>query len=156
VRFKLQAGREVDVLTKDELQAGLTANTASWFQEMARGLSTARFDGTGTVATAAVLIPPAGQRPIGPDVGFCWALQRVSADGLAAADTLVVYRNSVTPSNRLGVITAAANFHPGSKGVILRGDERLIVTGAALAATGDVTISGEALETSEADLYKLI
>lgn len=156
MRFKLQAGREVDVLTKEELQAGLTANTASWFQEKARGLSTARFDGDGTIATGAVLIPGPSQGTIGPDVGFAWAVQRITADGLSANDVLVVYRNSVTARNRLGIITAAQSYHPGSKGTILRGDERIIITGASLTATGDITINGESTEVTEADLYKIL
>lgn len=156
MRFKLQAGREVDVLTKEELQAGLTANTASWFQEKARGLSTARFDGTATVAAAAVSIPAPGQAAIGPDVGFCWAVQRVTADGLQANDVLVVYRNSAQPINRLGTITATSSFHPGSKGCILRGDERLIITGATLTATDDITVNGEAIEATESDIYKVV
>jgi hypothetical protein len=156
MRFKLHAGSEVDVLTKEELKAGLTENTASWFKEMARGLSTARLDSNATIATAAVLLPPAGDQPIGPDIGFAWAVQRISADGLAAADVLTVYRNSVTPRNKLGQITAARSFHEGSKGAILRGRESLLIVGTALTATGDIAINGEAIEVSEADLYKII
>lgn len=156
MKFKLQAGREVDVLTKEELKAGLTENTASWFREMARGLSTARFDGTSTVAAGDVSIPAAGQAAVGPDVGFCWAVQRITADGLDANDVLVVYRNSAQPINRLGTVTATTSFKPGSKGCILRGDERLIITGTGLTATGDITINGESIEAAESDIYKLV
>lgn len=157
MKFKLHAGSEVDVLTKEELKAGLTDNTASWFQEMARGMSTARFDATAAVdGSAALAIPANGQTTIGPDIGFAWALQRITADGLTTNDVLVVYRNSVTPANRLGIITPTQNFHPGGKGALLRGRERVMITGTALTATGDITVNGEAIEVAESDLYKII
>lgn len=156
MRFKLKAGSEVDVLTKDELRAGITEGTRSWFQEMARGKNTARFDATGTPATGTLTLPGPGQRPIGPEVGFAWAVQRITADGLADGDKLVVYRNSATPSNRLGIITPTANFHMGSKGALLRGDERIIITGTGLTTTDDVTVNGEAIDVPESDLYKVI
>jgi hypothetical protein len=154
VKFKLQAGREVAVLTQDELSHHLDQQTVSWFQEMARGLSTARFD---TFAMAAedgsVTLPAPGASPIGPEVGYCWAIQRITGD--FAGDALTVYRNSVQPPNKLGVLTPTSSLHFGSKGAILRGDERLLFTGAGL-ETGQVTISGEAIEVGESDLYKLI
>jgi hypothetical protein len=156
VRFQLAAGRTIDVLTQTELKAGLTEQTASWFQEMARGLNTARFDAVSTVATGAVTLPGPGVRSLGPDVGFAWAVQRITADGLADQGVLVVYRNSAQPVNRLGTITSSSPFHAGSKGALLRGDERLIITGASLTATGDIAVNGEAIEVAESDIYKII
>jgi hypothetical protein len=157
VRFKLKAGSEVDVLTKDELRAGITEGTKSWFQERARGVSTARFQATGTPdGSGNLVLPGPGERPMGPEVGFAWTVQRITADGLADGDVLVVYRNSATPSNRMGIITPDRFFHAGSKGALFRGDERIIITGAGLTATDDVTINGEAIDVSESDLYKVI
>lgn len=156
MRFKLAAGREIDVLTKEELKEGLTATTASLLQEKARGFSTARYDTTGTPNTGSLTLPAPGSRPIGPESGHAWALQRVTADGLQGSDVLVVYRNSPTPANRLGIVTATSSLSCGSKGFIFRGDERLIAVGTALTATDDVTICGEAIEVAESDLYKIL
>lgn len=154
MKFKLQAGREIDVLTKDELKAGLTDNTASWFKEEARGFNTARFGPiVGTVSGAAVAIPGPGDPTIGPDPGFVWAVQRITADGLSANDVINVYRNSLT--TRVGEITQARGIRR-SDGILLRSNERLLFTGAALTATGDVSLNGDAIEVSEADIYKVL
>lgn len=155
MKFKLHAGSTVDTLTQDELRAGLTQNTASWFQERARGIYSPRFDAMATVASATVQIPAGGKTPIGPQVGYAWDVRRITADGLAAADVLIIYRNSTTPANRIGRITDAVPFS-GSKDCILRSDERLIITGASLTATGDITVNGEAIEVAETDLWKLL
>lgn len=155
MKFKLHAGSTVDTLTQDELHAGLTQNTASWFQERARGIYSPRFDTMATVATATITLPPTGGRQIGPQVGYAWDVRRITADGLAAADVLIIYRNSVVPANRIGRITDAAPWS-GSKDLIMRGDEHLVITGASLTATGDITINGEAIEVAETDLWKLL
>lgn len=155
MKFKLHAGSTIDTLTQDELKAGLTQNTTSWFQERARGIYCPRFDATATVATATISLPGPGKNNIGPQIGYAWDVRRITADGLAAADVLIIYRNSVTPANRVGRITDAAPYS-GSKSCIMRGDERLIITGASLTATGDITINGDAIEVAETDLWKLL
>lgn len=153
----IKNGGQVDMLNRAELEAALTKTTETWFQEQARGLSTARFDGQGTVAAGAVTIPAAGSpNKLGPKMGFAWTVQRVTASGLATGDALSVYRNASTPHNFLGVITPTASLHIGSKSIILRGDENLVITGASLTATGDIVINGEALEVPETDLFKLL
>jgi hypothetical protein len=155
MKTKITHGAEIETLTPAELKAGLTATTASWFQEMARGLSTARFTSTATISGAAVTFPPPGETRIGPEVGFAWAVQRVSAYGLDSADVLQVFRNVAVPETYLGQITTASPMTLGSKAVILRSDERLVITGTSLTATGTIAVNGEAVELPEMDLYKL-
>lgn len=154
--FELKAGKKADMLNQEELKHHLDQQTVSWFQEMARGMSTARFGAFVTPSQGMVLIPGPGGSPIGPEVGFCWAVQRITAHGLGENDVLTVYRNSPTPTNMLGVITAARSLHPGSKGAILRGDERLYILGSGLVSTDEISVNGESLEVGESDLYKLL
>lgn len=155
-KFKLNANSTVDMLTKDELRGELNTTVREFYEERARGLSIARDSSTVTVADTGLTFPATG-KTIGPKPGFAWALQRLSVFNLASNDTLLVYRNSANPDNFLFQVTFAnPTYHPGSKGCILRGPDKIIVTGASLTATGDVTINVEALECADLDLYKLI
>lgn len=157
MKFKLQAGREVDVLTQDELKHHLDQQTVSWFQEMARGMSTARFASTATPdGSSAVQFPAPGEPVIGPDIGFAWAVQRIDVFPLDPADTLQVYRNAPLPWNYLGPLTQGHGLKPGSKGIILRGDERLVIVGTSLTTADSISVNGEVLEVGESDLYKVM
>lgn len=156
MKFHLRHGAEIDTLTANELAHHLNGAVTQWIQEMARGKSTSRFESSANVTGGTITLPAVGQPKIGPEVGFAWTIQRISAFGLAANDVLSVYRNTAIPANFLGTITAANNFHVGSKGALLRGDEKLVITGASLTATGEVTVNGEATEIGERDVWKLI
>lgn len=156
-KSQLKAGSHVETLNQAELEQVLSKQTATYFQEQARGFSTARFGDVSTVASSAVQVPADDGTVFGPDTGWAWAVQRVSAQGLSTNDVLKVWRNDEGQLlNFLGYITATSNFSPGSKGVILRGGEKLIVTGASLGATGDIAVNGEALQVSELDIYKIL
>lgn len=155
-QFKLNANSTVDMLTKDELRRELDTQTRQWYEEAARGLSIARDSSAVTIASTDVTLPATG-KTIGPKPGFAWALQRLAVFGLSTNDTILVYRNSVNPDNFLFQVTVAnPTYHPGSKGVVLRGPDNLIAVGTGLSATGDLTINVEALECADLDLYKLI
>ena len=148
---------QVETLTQEELEASLGKVVTNLQQEQARGMSTARFVGIATIAGGAIAIPGnTGDSPMGPEQGFAWAVQRISCDGLGTGDVLKVYRNTVMAAGFLGILTATASIRPGGKGIILRADEQLVVVGTGLTATGDLVVNGEALETSELDLFKLL
>lgn len=155
-KAELKAGRHIETLNQQELEDVLSKQTAAFFQEEARGYTTARFWDNQTINTATVTVPANDDTVFGPDQGLAWSVKRVSAQGLTANDVLKVFRNDPdVPGNFLGYITATSNFSP-SKGVILRGGEKLIVTGAALTATGDITVNGEAAQAAELDIFKLL
>ena len=155
-KAELKAGRHIETLNQEELDAVLTRQTAAFFQEEARGYTTARFWDNETINTGAVTVPAHDDTVFGPDQGLAWSVKRVSAQGLSANDVLKVFRNDPhVPGNFLGYITATSNFSP-SKGVILRGGEKLVGTGAALTATGDVTVNGEATQSAELDIFKIL
>lgn len=156
--FKLKANESVDLLNSAELDASLSNHlnetTKTWFQEMARGFSTARFFATGVPVGNTITLPSPGAAQVGPSAGFAWAVQRISVQGLTSADSIQIYRNSVSPMNFIGNVTSIATF--GSKGLVLRGEERLIFSSPMLVTTTDVIINGEALEVSELDIYKVL
>lgn len=149
---------EIELLSQQELEDSLGKVVTGLQQEQARGLSTARFEGIGTISGGVLALPGlTGDYPMGPDTGFAWAVQRISCDGLGTNDVLKVYRNGVTGYGFIDILTAAKpSIRPGGKGVILRSGEQLFVSGTGLTATGDLVVNGEALETSELDLYKLL
>lgn len=152
-KAQLKAGSHIETLSQAELEAVLGKTTQTWFQEQARGYTTARFGNSGTVATGAVQIPTNDTSDVfGPDKGFAWRVGRISADGLSTNDVLKVYRNGTT---YVGSITATSNLSPG-KGLILRGGEFLVITGTSLTATGDITVNGEAVSAAELDIFKIL
>jgi hypothetical protein len=158
-KTKMTAGAEIETLTPPELAGHLDRFTKDWYQEKARGVTTFRFDSTAAVTGAGALTVPATAQPvIGPKAGFAWAVQSGRVQGLLSGDSLNVFRNSSqVPGNFVGQLSAAAPTATfGSKGLILRGEEKLIVVGASLMATGDVTVNFEGIEVPDSDLYKLL
>lgn len=159
MKTKMTAGAEIETLTPLEFTGHLDRFTKDWYQEKARGVTTFRFDSAATVTGAGALTVPATANPvIGPKAGFAWAVQSGRVQGLLSGDSLTIFRNSSqVPGNFVGQLTAAApavSF--GSKGLILRGDEKLVIVGASLMATGDVTVNFEGIEVPDPDLYKLL
>lgn len=149
----LRGGETIDLLNQDELRHELGEVTTTWYQEKARGVSRARFDCTGTPATGALTLPANNQR-IGPEPGYCWEVQRISASGLATNDTITVYRNTAIGTGQVDILTAARpTIYPK---LILGAGEYLLFTGASLAATGEVSLNGEGWELPELDQYKLL
>lgn len=159
MKFKIQAGAEVETATPHEIGKMLDGNQQSWFAEMARGVKFFRFTITGTVASGALVLDD-NQRP-GPEQGFIWAVQRFACDGFTADDTGIInlYRDPATSNQFLGQLTAGAPmYHPGQLGVIVKGGEFLTATGATLEATDGtpIIITGEALEVPEFMAWKLL
>lgn len=154
-KTKMKAGAEIETLNQAELIDALGQTTTTWFQEEARGFTTARFSNVSTVASTNVQVPKANDDVFGPEQGFAWRVSRISVSGLAAADVLSVFRNATTPLNFLGYLTATSILLPG-KGMILRSGEHLLIANtAALTATGDIVVTGEAVQCSELDIFKL-
>lgn len=155
--FKLKNNAEIELVTPAEQRAMLDKQTRDWWEEKSRGVQPARFTGYGTINTGAVTLPATGDNPIGPRPGYAWAVYRISVRGLATNDVLNVFRSNgltATDENYIGQLTAAAPALYIGKGLILRGPEKLIITGTSLSATA-VTVNGEAQEVPDVDVNKL-
>lgn len=156
-KHRITANAEIDLLNQSELTQALDRQTRDWFQEEARGFSTARFGSISTISGGNVTVPAQGGDKIGPDAGFAWAVQRISAKNLATNDKILVYRNSVSDLNFIDELTATSlRLSFGGKGLVLRAEETLILTGTGLTATGDVIVNGEAIEVPELDIFKIL
>lgn len=146
----------IETVTEAELVHHLDRYTENWFQERARGIGLVRPRAIDTVAGGAITLPGPNEDLLGPNMGFVWDLHVLRAAGLATGDSLTVYRNSANPGNFLcGLSAASPVFAFSSKSCFLRGDEKLIITGTGLTATGDIAVNGEGFECAEIDLYKL-
>ncbi len=156
-KSQLSANSVIETLNQEELSQALTKQTTTWFQEQARGFTTARFAAISTIVSQNVQVPAHDDEVFGPDQGYVWAVQRVTVSGLISNDSLAIYRSAISPMNLLGSVSAAnpSTFF-GSRGVILRGGEKLILSGNTLVATGDVVVNGEAVQVSELDIYKVL
>lgn len=159
-RTDLPGGYSIDAVSRDELREEIDGTVRGWYQELARGAGHARFPSLAqTPSGAAVTFPSiASNDPqIGPKPGHAWAVQRISANGLSTNDVLSVWRNTAVGQNFYGNITMPTGYATwGSRGLILHDKETITITGTGLAAIGTITITGEAIEVSELDFYKLL
>lgn len=156
--FTIKNGGKVEVITPAEQRAMLDKQTKDWWEEKSRGVQPVRFVGYDPVVGGAVSFPNTGDVVIGPDPGCAWSIYRISVRGLATGDTLNVFRSngtSATDENYIGQLTFAAPVLLPGKGLILRGGEKLFVTGSQLSATGTITLNGEAQEVPDVDINKL-
>lgn len=156
-KTKLAAGQEIETLTPAELEKHLDAQTRDSFREMARGVSTFQVKDSALISTAIATFPTGTSEGYGPDTGFAWAVTRLSVNNLATADVVKIYRDAVADGNYVGQVTGAnpvAQF--GTKGLILRGGQGIILRGTGLTATGYLYLTGEGMEIAETDIYKLL
>lgn len=157
MKFKIQAGAELDLLTKDEVRAELERFATNWRTEVARGIRYRRFSLYGDSTSGGVLsIGESGDQKAGPGTGFCWLLKRLSVSGAydpAGGDELAFYHSS--SENGSSLINAALPqvsdveefFGPG---------ETLVFAGASLTASTRFWVTGQVLEAPEALAWKLI
>lgn len=82
---KISAGATFDTASPQEVEQITRRTWSQGFQEMAAGVKLMRFGASAIVSGAAVTIPaPQGaQLPVGPAKGYTWAVERLSAFGLA-------------------------------------------------------------------------
>lgn len=154
--YKL-GGSSVDLLNRRELADELDKQTADWFQERARGLTTALFSTVGTISAGSVLLPSSSEQPIGPRQGFAWSVQRISVQGIGGTDTIKIYKGTQNDARFIDQLTVTKPaIYPGSKGLVLRAGDTLIFSGASLSLTADVSVNGETIELPELDLYKVL
>lgn len=157
---KIQAGREIDAVTHHELKDALGEHLRSWVAEVATGGRFVRYAVQGAAVAGALDIGGhVGESFLGPAPGFVWDVRRLRITGLGAADVVNVYVNDTgptalvcstvdlgeVPTNRLFLFDRQLVLYPG---------DTLKVTGT-VAATGPVTISGQALELPIGLAWKL-
>lgn len=153
MKFKLQAGAELEMLTKAELREELAEAMTAWRQEIARGVRFRKFSASGvrTGGTWAIGgdVGNNDTAQLGPQSGFVWALTRLIVSGggiVAGTDAWQAYLDVTTPSRLLASTTNSngVSFDPGA--VVLVSGETLAFTGVGTGAGTDVTVAGHAVE----------
>ncbi len=155
MKFKIQAGAELDLLTAGEVRGELDRFAANWRAEVARGIRYRRFsifgdtDGSGVLA-----LGESGDQRAGPSTGFCWLLKRLSVGGgyTPASQSIAFYHSSPNPSSLIDPDLGAVQdyeefFAPG---------ETLVFAGTSLTASTRIWVTGQVLEAPEALAWKLI
>ena len=143
---KLQAGAKLDLLNKAELKSVIDAASRDWFGQVSRGDRWPRFHAQGVVAGDATLsiggaaFPDSG---LGPAEGFLWSVTRIAFAGLSANDVMSLHLNDdgagslVTPH----IVSGYQSFDLGE--LVLYPGDVLLALGAALTATGTITMTGQ-------------
>lgn len=148
MKFKIQAGAEIDVATKKEVRDEIEAARTSWIGEVARGDRFRRFsayaysDAAGTVA-----VGQTGQY-IGPAEGFVWSVTRFAVtsgyDPATQVLSLTLGSDATTGSAVIIPDLGTYNDLSGNQLVLYPGD-RLYVVGT-VAASSRVWVTGQARE----------
>lgn len=149
MKVKIQAGAEIDVLSRQELAAELAAAGTSWRTEQAKGVTWRTASMWGTVTAGSTLtLGETGDQVIGPEQGMLWGCQRISVgDGYTpASQVLRLHRNNTDMST---LICPDLSGYDQLYGEILRGGDRLVVTGASLTASAIVWVTVLAREVPE-------
>lgn len=151
-KFKIAAGAEIDVMSKDEAEHVIQKSRASWVAEIAAGVKFRRFSASSYVRQDASLTIGGPEDPfndLGPADGFVWDVRRLRITGHAPADTIGVYVGDMSASQLIAttkdVIGSLFTF---DKQAILQPGEQLVIGGQALTTGGGtyVTVSGQVRE----------
>lgn len=150
MKFKIAAGAELDLLTKDEMSSTLTQTMVAWRRENAQGDRYVKFSAQGLIDTAAVEFGgPTETYTLGPGEGFVWDVRRVCVTGYdsAGGDIIGIYVNAETPLSLVATTTqSATGLFLFDRQCVLYGGDRLLFAGSSLAATGYVKVTGTARE----------
>lgn len=154
MRFKIQAGAEIETVTPDELRATL----AAWIQEVARGVKLRHFQATATVTVGNTFSIDGGSvaDELGPRKDMVWKVLSVAFGGsgfLKGTDTVSIFIGDATDSRLVtSGVTRSFTFAPH----YLSGGEALSFTGAATDTGDQVIVSGWALEAPASLLSELL
>lgn len=155
-KVKLQLGAELETLTKGELSDALDRH-GSWERQAAFGLRhqdlprmIGTTDGAGNLSLGAD--QPDGMY-CGPGSGWYWAVSRVSVDGLAATESVKLYKDTrfvATISQAAGYVTF------GTRGLLLKPGDFLRLIAAGLAVGKELTLTGEAVSVPGPLMWKIL
>lgn len=175
---RLDIGSMVDFLTKGELDDSLSKSADRAEQAVLRGIKYFRlppvtgtvFSGTIGGASGSSGVPGIFSQFVSPESGYVWTVTRLAISGLFNAnsgttqDIVGVYRNS-TLQPPVAQLTANAPVATFPKlGLVMKAGDFLVMTqvknqagntSGTLAATGNITLAGEAIEVPEEMLGKL-
>lgn len=159
MKFKIDFGTEIDLLTQGELDASLARHGDALERSRVRGIRYRRLPLLQGVAAGGVLTLGATTPTVGPDSGFAWSLRRVVITGLTAGatpDVVNLYRNGGGEQPVWQFNGNNFGYTFGRLELVIQGGETLVLVSAGtFAATGTITMSGELVEVPAEMLGKL-
>lgn len=148
MKVKLEAGANLDFITKDEMREVMHEANRSWVAETSNGIRYARIYATGVIAGGVLNIGGAlSTGELGPAPGFVWDIRRLQIVGLQTADVATIYMNDANPTSEIADTTSVTGkAFLWSEQVILYPGDSLWVVGTGLTATGTITVTGQVRE----------
>jgi len=164
MRTTLELGGQLETLTADELDATLSRHAQQWMQNAARSVKYTRFGPAGAaVASSAVTFDGTGNgqnATTGPREGFVWGIKRLAVAGLTSGttpDVVNLYRNQ--PSGAAIWQFNGNNFaYTFGKGemLLLPGETLSFASVGTIAATGQITLSGDIIQVAAEEIWKIL
>lgn len=164
MRTALELGAQLDMVSPEELEAAFAQHAQTYFQQLARGVKYLRFGPFPvTIAAGAFSFDGSGadqNLAAGPREGFVWTIRRLLVSGLGTGgtpDVINFYRNKASgiPFWQLNGNSFGQTF--GKCEMLLLGGETLcFANSGSITATGQVTVSGDAIEVAAEEIWKLV
>lgn len=137
MKAKIEAGAEINFVTKDEVRDVLR----SWANELTRGARLIRRSIQGIVPTGGILEMSDG---VGPAEGMVWGITRMSvAPGpVLPQDGLSVYVNTVESPSAMLIRSLSTDIFPDARGAMIgNGDTLHIVSNGSMVVGEQVTVT---------------
>jgi hypothetical protein len=156
-KMKLQLGAELETLSARELGAELDKH-ASWERQAAFGLrhqDLPRMIGTtdGVAGNLQLGADQPDQPTCGPKAGWYWAVSRISVDGLAAGESVKIYKET----KFVGWVSQLPGFLAfGTRGLVLKPGDFLRLVAAGLTVNEELTLSGECVSVPAELMWKIL
>lgn len=157
MKFKINAGVEVDVLSEPEMRKIF----ADWMVEIRRGVKFRKAGGQTNVAGGVWSIgdPGHGHDAMGPQPGFLWSVTNIAVAGngfVEGTDTFSVFNGAASTLTVVATgLTRQISFNPGSF-VVASGDW-VALTGVGTGASGiDVGVTLLVAEVPEQLAWQLL
>lgn len=168
MKFKLDFGADIELLTRDELGGELRAAEHRWdllwrtrlagLRHMPIPVARGTSDGSGDITLGQTSDPD--QPYLGPREGYAWRVVRVSVAILGANDQIALYRGDVGKARFVDLLTGTSPAFTASHAVVLHPGDHLVVSTSQIAgsvtANTEVVVSGEVVEAPAEMIGKLI
>lgn len=156
----IEPGASIDTLTKGELSEELAAQTQAAYRQLARSVKYLRLTPQSTAVKNSAFVLDGTTLSTGPREGFVWTVRRLGVAGLTAGptpDVANLYRNGTTglPAWQFNGNNFIYTFGKGEM-LLLPGETLSLVSLGTIAATGQVTLFGDAVECAAEEIFKIL
>lgn len=160
MKFKVQAGAELEIPSQREIQDAVSTVMTSWISENMRGGRYRRLTAMGTITGGSLSIGgPDETHQLGPASGYVWDVRRLFINGYqltAPIDVVWVYVNDASSGSVIASTTQSeSGLFRFDRQVVLYSGDNLMLAGLSLAAAGPVYVTGTVLEYPASQAWRL-